>query len=441
VPGAGGVPADQLVEVAGRGTPDQRGPLDLSAGGPGELGLVQRQHVGRGQPQPGTGRLPDPLDRRPGVLGGRRHEEDREFLAAGRRIRYAARRDQPGPDPVERADVLDLVAVVLLAVDDDQFLGPAGDRHLAVHDERLVAGVEPAVRRERLGVGLRVVQIARRDPVGAYLESADRRRRQRPVVVVGDPDPIAGRRPAHAEELDAVVVGHLRPGEVQRTVQARLADPQVAARGGEELGGGRGGGLGHPPHVDHRLGAYAEPRGAGQELPDDRRRALLAGVQHGPDAGQIPLPVRHVAQRVGDQAVAEVRRPGVRHAVALQGVQPAQRRLGDPGGRRVQAVAAEHGVPQQEHHHRRDVVERQPVQAGLAGPDQVDLPAGERVADDRPVRHLDDLRLPGAARGERAHRHVLRLRGVYRVLRRVPQQFGDGHRGRAGLLVELADCG
>ena len=62
--------------------------------------------------------------------------------------------------------------VVVLAIDDDQVLGPAGDDELPVPQQSEVAGVEPAVGRAQLGGAFGILVIALRHVVAADVHMA-----------------------------------------------------------------------------------------------------------------------------------------------------------------------------------------------------------------------------------------------------------------------------
>ena len=64
-------------------------------------------------------------------------------------------------------DALDVVRVVVLPVDEDDFLGAAGDVELAALHHSEIAGAQPAVGGEALGVRLGIFEVALGDVVAA----------------------------------------------------------------------------------------------------------------------------------------------------------------------------------------------------------------------------------------------------------------------------------
>ncbi|MHC8560697.1 hypothetical protein ACW23B_00845 [Streptomyces albidoflavus] len=180
--------ADGAVELARLEGLAELGPLDLAdLRLRDRLGLDGDQERGAHPDLPGdlAGDLPERTGR---VLAGGQTEEERQFVGGGRRVGPDGDGGRETPDDAGQfLDAgLDLVAVVVDAVDDDDVLGASGDVQLAVAQERQVAGVEPAVLGERLGVGPRVVVVAVCHRGPADLEPAHVALREERVLVVDD---------------------------------------------------------------------------------------------------------------------------------------------------------------------------------------------------------------------------------------------------------------
>ncbi len=166
--------AHRVVELAGLEALAQPGALDLADLRLGYgLGGHRDQERGADADLPGDLAADLPHHGRR-VLAGREVEEQGEFVGGGRRVgaHRAGRRETPYHTGQFLDAGLDLVAVVVDAVDDDDVLGAAGDVQLAFPQERQVAGVEPAVVGERLRVRRRVVVVAAGHGGAAHLEPA-----------------------------------------------------------------------------------------------------------------------------------------------------------------------------------------------------------------------------------------------------------------------------
>ena len=100
-----------------------------------------------------------------------------------------------------------VVRVVVLAVDEDDFLGTPGDVQVALEHQPEVARLEPLVRRERCGVGFRVFVITLCDVGPADVDVTDPAFRQRLIIICGDPYAAVRDRLALADQLDRVLVG------------------------------------------------------------------------------------------------------------------------------------------------------------------------------------------------------------------------------------------
>jgi hypothetical protein len=278
--------------------------LDLAAGGLVEL-IGPDGHDGRVgdlHPPGEVGAHPTGHGVVRGIGGHEQHGDAFDALVVG----HAERRHVADGHALDLAGrVLDLVAEVVHPVDDDDFLGAAGDRHPAVVQEGEVAGVEPVAVRESLPVRLGVVQIAGQHPVRSHLQPADVPLRQRgPAVRPGHPHPAARRGRPHAQQR-AVAVGGPVPHSYPYAVGGH---PDVlGGRGVERLVGDDRAGLGHAPREQQRARPEAVTFGPLGEPAHDRFGALLAGVDQGADVPQVPLPGGLVAQRLGHQLEAEVR--------------------------------------------------------------------------------------------------------------------------------------
>ena len=88
-------------------------------------------------------------------------------------------------------DALDVVRVVVLAVDEDDFLGAAGDEQLAALNHSEVAGAQPAYfvgiwGGESLGIRFRIFEVALGDVFARNEDVADVILGQFLVVIAGD---------------------------------------------------------------------------------------------------------------------------------------------------------------------------------------------------------------------------------------------------------------
>ncbi len=91
---------------------------------------------------------------------------------------------------------LQVVRIVVLAVDEDDLLGAPGDVQVAGEDHTQVAGLQPVVGGEGFGVGLRVFVIARRYVGAADVDVTDATLRQWLIIIAGNP--YAAERDRHA---------------------------------------------------------------------------------------------------------------------------------------------------------------------------------------------------------------------------------------------------
>ena len=169
-----------------------------------------------------------------------------------------------------RDDLLNIVRVVVLAVDDDDVLLSARDHQVTVDDHSAIARPEPAVRREQRG-GRFVVAI---DLLGharaAQLDVTDTPRREYLVGVVGEPHFAVAYRLTDLDETDGIRIAWLR--HVERFADAETvamhddARIQVARRAER--------------HADRRLGEaiHREHRRAGETIRLERVQECLAKV-------------------------------------------------------------------------------------------------------------------------------------------------------------------
>ncbi len=115
-------------------------------------------------------------------------DEHHELIDSAPRGRTPAATTLPSSRPGRALrDRLQIVRIVVLAVDEDDLLGAPGDVELAVVDEAEIAGAQPAVGGERGGVRRGVLVVALRDVVAADVHVPDasfgqRRGRRRPAM-------------------------------------------------------------------------------------------------------------------------------------------------------------------------------------------------------------------------------------------------------------------
>ena len=113
--------------------------------------------------------------------------EDGQFLGFRSRSAHSGCSHAIGFDPLDLfGDTLQILRVVVQAVDDDQILGPAGDHELSVPQQPEIAGVQPSVGRAHFGRSLLVPVIALCHVVAAHLHMSQHALFERYPVIVDD---------------------------------------------------------------------------------------------------------------------------------------------------------------------------------------------------------------------------------------------------------------
>ena len=219
-----------------------------------------------------------------------------------------------------------VVRVIVLAVDEDDLLGAAGDVVLALVHEREIAGPHPAVRADRGGRSLGIAVVTAGDVVALDQEVPDHARCHLGARIVHQPDARVRNRAADAHQPERIAVlrrgGRKRPG---RTPSDRRSTVSVA-----KLGSGLGNRHGERclrEAVDrqHRRAPQTVRRQAGEELLGELHRDRLGAVEDDPHAAQVDAVERLVAERAQEMPVAEVRRAGHRHSLVRYELHPEQR--------------------------------------------------------------------------------------------------------------------
>ncbi len=117
-------------------------------------------------------------------------------------------------DPrVLREDQLDILRIMILPRDEQDFLDPAGDDQFAIAQRSQVAGIGEAVGRARLRRELRIDVVAGRHVVAADQDAANRFRRDRVAKLVGNAQFASFDGAPDAHELDGVVARRSPPCE------------------------------------------------------------------------------------------------------------------------------------------------------------------------------------------------------------------------------------
>ena len=83
-------------------------------------------------------------------------------------------------------DVLEILGIVVLAVDENNLLGATGDVQLALVDNTEVARAQPAVSRARHGIRLRILVVSLRDVLPADVNVPDLPVGKRTILIVSD---------------------------------------------------------------------------------------------------------------------------------------------------------------------------------------------------------------------------------------------------------------
>ena len=128
-------------------------------------------------------------------------------------------------------DRLDVVREVVLAVDEDDFLGAAGDHEIAVVQEAEVAGAQPPVGAERGRRRLGRAEVAGGDAVAAQLDVTDGALGHRAVVIVREAQLDVRQRPADMHQRE-------RGGIACRGFPHRFAHAQLVAIDAERCDSG-----------------------------------------------------------------------------------------------------------------------------------------------------------------------------------------------------------
>ncbi|CAM5438520.1 hypothetical protein SGRI78S_03953 [Streptomyces griseus subsp. griseus] len=420
---AGVGPVHHLHRGVGEGRPG-RGPLDLAAGGAGDLAGPDEHHgAGRHGVLPHE-RGADGADDRVGRLrhvAVRRLQDEADLLAA------VPLDGEGGGAPAQRVvrgegRGLQVLRVVVAAPDHDQVLAAAGDVQAAVAHEAVVAGAQ-------VGAGV----------AGQPGAEGAVRRGVSPVpvrhVLPGDPDLADG---ALGAGLAALGVGD---GEVQVHGDGPAVDHgQPVGRGLGETAGAEGVGAEGPGdvltgdapagHHQGRLGeavageegvtAEAEGRHAGGEPVEGARPDRLSAVERHLPPRQVESGEPLLGDAVHAQVVREVRTTADRGAQLGYQFEP-QERAGDEGGRAEQGgrrsrVDGLEDAADQAH----VVVRRQPAHHGGVRSRR------EPLLDLRRVGHQVAVGDPDAARGTRGTGGVLEERQAVPVDVRTPPVPGAG---------------
>ena len=324
-------------------------------------------------------------------LASARRVKEQHQLVGGR----AGRAHADGSQPLAvqaghaRSDLLDLGAVEIGTVDDDHFLDAAHDVQLARTQEPHVAGLEPAIA-QRLGREVGPAVIAREHRGPAEFDPPDLTLHQGAACIVHDALCTACDRVAQA--------GHRLAGRCPAAQRERR----------DRLGHAKG----HPD------GALPEPvlRKAALEIHEDRLRHRLPGVDEHAQTGQVPMAGGLAAGCTQQQVECKVGRPHRCDPVLGHEVQPARGSLENGGRIHLDLVQAQHRRHHAQEHHAAHMVQRHPVQRGLAGHEaQLLLHAADhggqiaaaqyhalgRAGAARSQQHQCGLPRPGAGRGLR----------------------------------------
>ena len=204
-------------------------------------------------------------------------------------------------------DCLEIVRVVVLAVDEDDLLRPPGNVEVPLVDEREIAGAQPPIGAERRGVGLGIVEIAAGDVVTAHEQIADLSLRQRPILVIGDAHVAIGNHSPFRHELHRIARAFVDELHGAADPEAVAVERNRAHRlaGWREAHGQRG--LREPIHRIHavaRQAGWLEPR---EELFRELHGDRLRTVEDELDAGEVEALHRPVAEHLEVVLVAEIR--------------------------------------------------------------------------------------------------------------------------------------
>ena len=292
----------------------------IRSNSPSTIGLLQKMPL-----HLAAGGLRDALDRNDlrhldaGVLvdqtadgAGGRHEflesapvqdEYHELLALGPRFCHAGGHHLVEVEP-RRAlrDVLQIVGVVVLPVDEDDFLAAAGDVEIALVHHAEIAGIEPAIRAEDERGRLRIAEIALSDVRSADQYVADLAGRHGRARIVRDADLHVGKTPADAHQFDHVprVDGVDLDGRAEAELVPVDSNPAVIRCRARK----RDGETGLRQAVDRIHRALAKPgvRERLHELVAERHRDRLGAVVDRADARQIDALELAVAEHFEESA-------------------------------------------------------------------------------------------------------------------------------------------
>jgi hypothetical protein len=175
-------------------------------------------------------------------------------------------------------DGLEVVRVVVLAVDEDDLLGAAGDVELALVHEAQVPGAQPAIGAESGGIRLRVLIVAARDVIPGHLHVPDALRGKLPILIVHDAHAAVRDRSPLGHELHGVAVRDTHPLHHASGIHLVSVEGEGAQRRAHFREAHGEGGFGEPVHGVH--GVARELRGCETreelvaELDRDRLRAI-----------------------------------------------------------------------------------------------------------------------------------------------------------------------
>ena len=295
---------------------------------------------------------------------------------------------------------LDVVRVIVLAVDEDDLLGPAGDVEVAIDHHAEIARVQPAVGADHFGVDVRRLVVARRHVRPADQQVADGAVRERAPIGGGDADLGARNRLAHRHQRQRILT-------VRRHRTGRRADAErMAVEGPRPIAGLRRREalcerrFGQAVDGEHRRLAQAVRLHARHELVAEVHRDRFGTVVDQADFGQVGVGEGTLTEHLEVMAVAEVRRARDRRAVAAGEGRPQQRPPDEQIRRHVidlHAVAEHEQVKADQAH---VVGERHPAQRDILRREARYAAGARAVGEDVAVGQDDALRLARRARRE-----------------------------------------
>ena len=368
--------------------------------------------------------------------------------------------------------LLDVVGIVVLAVDEDHILVPAGHGEPGVHQEPQIAGAQPPVAEELVAVGLPPV-VSAGDVRSADLDMPDHALREQFVLLVHDADfhPWAGI--ALVDELDHAATLDTDPCPV--LAREGLAVEQAVDRvASHRRGAHHERRLGHAVDREHGLRVESVLTEAVDEQPDRRGRDGLGPVEEHLHTGEVHLGEDLVLDHVEHPEQTEVgaRNLGDPVLVDEQDVQRRVHHKGGGGHLELQHARRQGGEVEADESHimrigqpaagtdvqlpwrgrgAEDLFYQLPFLGGSRGPDD-----GGDVAHQILVGEDHPLGVPGGSRGELQVADIIRGGRMVEGAFDMPEEIADGkdllHRdslvefGRLvgdeeGLLEELADIG